>query len=1123
MANTLGTIAVDLTANTASFVSGLATASSAAKRAGSEITESFSRVGELAASALAPFGEVGRVIGETFSSIGRLAGGASQELAKLSGGMSYLTVGAGVAAGAIAGVTAASIGLAVHTAESVREMADQARAVGVSIDRFSALSFAAKQAGVPQEALTKILGTLSLNMLKAATAAPGTATAFSRFGLSVKDGNGQLKDAGDFLIEVIEKLDSLKDRTAAVGAARQMFGRGGQEVLKFDPAETAESIETAKKLGIVIGPDMAEASTKFVQSMNVIKAAGEGVALQLTKALLPALQAVANQMKEGLEDKGSGLSDFISGIKTITEYMVSLLGLGVFVFEEIGAAAAAVIADIRADFEELVAEAKALKHLDFSGVEAAWKDAAVKRKGIDDDFIAHSKANWKSYTDLLTNAFKDSPDSTVHKPHGKDTGDLSPKEARQNAIAVEIGKLLAQMDAEASLATAISNTTANTLLAVAAAEAKKDVDELVIKAAREKVAVTEDEKNAVRDAVLFTQAYKAVYEDNKKLQEFIDKTREQTASLLNLAAAYEKGDEAIASAKQAEKLAPFQKQAADIKELIDLLKQGKTEEFKKSLEGSIAALSKLGLSAEQLKPMREALGAMSKGANPLDPLIHGYDELIERLKTASAEEKKASEAGGLEATKSALKSLTTQIEEQKKYTFAILAGADALRQFNIEKQVTSFKDENAKKGNVISPDEESAYRAALQKRLNEERISAAAQQVSATQSFEATQDRISGIKLLIQQLETQRLLEIKLGEDTADVDRKLDASNLLLYQDKIKAEVEYQQKLFQAQNAQLLGAAQVYDANERMIQQWDAAIAKVGTFAGRFKGLMNELALEGQNFSGKVFDSLRTAIDGMETQLAKLVVTGKANFKDVLKSMEESIVKAGIQKGVGALAGAIGLKIPGLGGKPDGTASNPLHVIMGGPGIPGVGGDGSVGGVASSAMGGLGNIPIVGGIFKKLGGLFGGGGDGGLGRPDGSEGNPFYVVSADSSASGGAGGLSGLLSSFMGGGDSGGSDGGGIGGAIGGIASIFSGFLADGGDVTPGKAYVVGEKNPEFFLPKRPGTVVPSLKMGGDTVHHTTVNFHVHGVQDVDSFRRSQSQIFGDMHRQMTIAHARNY
>jgi hypothetical protein len=34
------------------------------------------------------------------------------------------------------------------------------------------------------------------------------------------------------------------------------------------------------------------------------------------------------------------------------------------------------------------------------------------------------------------------------------------------------------------------------------------------------------------------------------------------------------------------------------------------------------------------------------------------------------------------------------------------------------------------------------------------------------------------------------------------------------------------------------------------------------------------------------------------------------------------------------------------------------------------------------------------------------------------------------------------------------------------IFSLFGGFLAEGGDVTPGKAYVVGEEHPEFFIPK---------------------------------------------------------
>lgn len=44
----------------------------------------------------------------------------------------------------------------------------------------------------------------------------------------------------------------------------------------------------------------------------------------------------------------------------------------------------------------------------------------------------------------------------------------------------------------------------------------------------------------------------------------------------------------------------------------------------------------------------------------------------------------------------------------------------------------------------------------------------------------------------------------------------------------------------------------------------------------------------------------------------------------------------------------------------------------------------------------------------------------------------------------------------------------------------IGGYRADGGPVKKGKAYVVGEKRPELFVPDRDGTIIPSLdQMGG--------------------------------------------
>lgn len=47
---------------------------------------------------------------------------------------------------------------------------------------------------------------------------------------------------------------------------------------------------------------------------------------------------------------------------------------------------------------------------------------------------------------------------------------------------------------------------------------------------------------------------------------------------------------------------------------------------------------------------------------------------------------------------------------------------------------------------------------------------------------------------------------------------------------------------------------------------------------------------------------------------------------------------------------------------------------------------------------------------------------------------------------------------------------------------LFGGFRAGGGPVSPGKAFMVGERGPELFVPNRAGTIVPNGAAGGTTV-----------------------------------------
>lgn len=82
---------------------------------------------------------------------------------------------------------------------------------------------------------------------------------------------------------------------------------------------------------------------------------------------------------------------------------------------------------------------------------------------------------------------------------------------------------------------------------------------------------------------------------------------------------------------------------------------------------------------------------------------------------------------------------------------------------------------------------------------------------------------------------------------------------------------------------------------------------------------------------------------------------------------------------------------------------------------------------------------------------------------------------------------------------------GGGGGMMSGIGKLFGGFREAGGPVQSGKAYVVGEKRPELFVPSSAGHIIPSIPTqaarGGSNVG---INIHVNANNAVlaDQIRR---------------------
>ncbi|HEY0701273.1 MAG TPA: phage tail tape measure protein [Candidatus Acidoferrales bacterium] len=1032
---------VDLKANTADFVSGMSTASYAAKKAGRDIQDSFSTLGDIAETALRPFGAIGEGIAQAISKIGQNAETATAGIAKLGGGLSGLAVAGGTAAGALAAVGAAAIGLAVETAESAAKIYELSKSTGISVETFSRFQFAAKQTGVDTEEMTTSLERMSKSAFAAANAPAGAINAYSRLGISLRDTSGNMRPVDDILEQVADKFSVMPDGVEKSALAMQIFGRSGDAMIAFLD-RGSEGIDRllirSNELGDTLSTKTAKQAEVFKETLGEIEGAGKGLALSLTEFLLPSMQAVADKMVE-ITTQGHAWRDLFltlaqGPIGFAQQVEARLIGS---YFTDPGAP------PTPKPPKPPIFGPPPIKPPTLGGV--TGKDEVA-------DLIAKLEEQSTSELKLASATSQGVAALTLQKAAGE--ADAKILEERTTLL-----------DRERTLREQLANS-------LAGAHPEEGVKyQAEIGSVQAYLGELEKDAPKIRELYLQIAAGKLAATKANQIEEFIRKTQEQAQSVETLAQAY--GPLATEQAKEAEKLAPFKQDATDLKSLIDLMRQA-------------------GASKTDLGPLVALYDQLAKNVDRAAAAIHEY--------TLAAEAKNFSEA---------FQSLQLETTEQNKYTTAVLEGAAALRQQNIEKQVTSFQNANPS----LSSSEITAYRNAVTQLSDAQRAGASAQEVASSQSYKSTQQQIAD-------LETLRQQEAARGESTA-------ATDALIYQDRIKAVTQYQQYVFSAQNAELLGNAAIDDSQQKLTEEWDQAALKVGSVSDKFQAFFNQIKLQGDKFGETVFSSLSKAMDDVSTQLAKFVVTGKANFRQLFDSLAEEVLKAQFQKTFAAL----------------------VSPIAGTPGHP----------AAATGPGGTaGTLP---GSLSLVGSLFGGGK--GAGAADGSQSNPFYTVPVDAqgNAISGAPGSTSLIGSLFkkssgtssddsDSSDSSDDSSGGISGAfknafsgIEGVFSkvvssvssvvstvgssigsvfkgIFGGFLAGGGGVSPGKAYIVGEKHPEFFVPHQSGQVAPSLKMQGGQV--ISQNFHIYGVSDADSFRRSHGQIAARWHRETSAALSRN-
>lgn len=289
---------------------------------------------------------------------------AEKRLAELKKEAQAMGVAVGAAFAAVGVASVAMVKSAIDAADAAGETAQK---VGLTVEQYTALEYAAKLGAVSQDVLSTSLIKLSRNMIE-------SADKFEALGISVTNADGSMKTADQMLGELANKFSSMPDGVQKTADAVDIFGKSGTELLPFLNlgAQGIDALkQEAQELGVVLSTEASNAAGEFNDNLDRMAAAVSGVANKAAGELLPALNDVSSMLVEVAKNEASvGVATdvvkaAVGGLINVFQ-TIAVVGSDVgFVFlsvgREIGAWAAQIAALGRGDLQGFRAISDAVK------------------------------------------------------------------------------------------------------------------------------------------------------------------------------------------------------------------------------------------------------------------------------------------------------------------------------------------------------------------------------------------------------------------------------------------------------------------------------------------------------------------------------------------------------------------------------------------------------------------------------------------------------------------------------------------------------------------------------------------------------------------------------------------
>jgi len=228
-----------------------------------------------------------------------------KEVGKAEGTMGKFKAGSkavfdGIQANAATFATAAAGAIATFAAQGVTAFQDLALfadkfagATGLAVEEASRLLEVTGDLGIDA-------GTVETGIGKMNTALGKSPDLFEELGIQVEYANDGTVNANETFLNVIDRLNKIKDPATKAKIATQILGKGWRDMSQLinmgadDLRASLATVSDAK----VISPEEAAKAKKFRDNMNDLKDTVEDLSLQIGEVLVPAISTAVEQLNK---------------------------------------------------------------------------------------------------------------------------------------------------------------------------------------------------------------------------------------------------------------------------------------------------------------------------------------------------------------------------------------------------------------------------------------------------------------------------------------------------------------------------------------------------------------------------------------------------------------------------------------------------------------------------------------------------------------------------------------------------------------------------------------------------------------------------------------------------------